>query len=143
MLFTEFSSLLIICSRQQKFPHSSPLIMFSALYCYFFPVILFPVLSVSLLSTIPPLPAKKAGIGARQKPCMDKAQCSGKCCLKNEVRQIQVLPSHLIKITNSNHHSPNHSIHAVFLKGPKRHLTAYPVRTATKLTSVAFREAWK
>lgn len=133
--------------------------MFSPLYCYFFPVILIPVLSVSLPSIIPPPSfssaffmlaaehsspkpeSKKTGIGVRQKPCMDKAHCSGKCCLKNEVRQIQVFPSSLIKTTSSNYHSPNHFAHAASPKGEET--SAYPLRIATKLNSVAFREAWK
>ena len=51
-----------------------------------------------------------------------KAQCSDECCLKNEVRLIQVSTFNPVRM-NSNHHSHDSSIHAAFLKRWRRHLT--------------------
>lgn len=61
--------------------------------------------------------------GPGRNPVWTKAQCSGKCCLENQVRRIQVLHPALSRWQNCNHHSHDCDTHAAFVKGQRGHLT--------------------
>lgn len=80
---------------------------------------------------------RKAGIGARRKPCPDKSPMFGQMLLlpENEVRQIQASTSSPLRMKNSNCHSSHPPFMQLFWKDREDIPLPYPGRTETKLTS--------